>query len=176
MSRQHVVLVTEADETTGTMEKLEVHQQGLLHRAFSVFIFDSKGRMLLQQRAADKYHGAGLWSNTCCSHPYPGEKVDKAAHRRLQEEMGFDTDLQKVFEFMYKAPVENDLIEHEYDHVFVGEYNGKINFNKKEVADCCYEDMDNIKWALEKQPLKFTKWFHIAFPRVEAWWQERYGS
>src|SRR5688500_371749 len=111
MNIQQVILVTEKDEPVGTMEKIEAHQQGLLHRAFSVFIFDNKGRMLLQQRAPDKYHGAGLWSNTCCSHPYPGEAIGEAANRRLKEEMGFDTKLQKVFEFTYKASVENNLIE-----------------------------------------------------------------
>jgi isopentenyl-diphosphate Delta-isomerase len=176
MNIQEVILVTEKDEPVGTMEKMEAHQQGLLHRAFSVFIFDKKGRMLLQQRAPNKYHGAGLWSNTCCSHPYLGEKIEEAANRRLKEEMGFDTKLQKVFEFTYKASVENNLIEHEYDHVFVGEYNGKIDFNRDEVADCCYEDINSIKWALEKQPFKFTTWFHLAFPKIESWWQKQYGS
>lgn len=174
MNNQHVILVNSEDEPLGTMEKMEVHRQGLLHRAFSVFIFDSKGRMLLQQRAANKYHGGSLWSNTCCSHPRPGEKVEDAAARRLQEEMGFTTPLEKIFEFTYRAIVENNLIEHEYDHVFVGEYEDEINFNKDEVADCLYEDVASIKWALEKQPAKFTSWFHIAFPKIEKWWKEKY--
>ena len=174
MSTQEIILVTEKDEAIGTMEKMQVHQQGLLHRAFSVFIFDRKGRMLLQQRAAHKYHGAHLWSNTCCSNPYPDEKVGDAAYRRLKEEMGFVTPLVKIFEFTYKAKVENNLIEHEYDHVFAGEYEGEIRMNKAEVADYCYEGMSDIKWGLKEQPEKFTYWFRMAFPTIETWWQQQY--
>src|SRR6187397_1234836 len=130
MNTQEVILVTETDEPIGTMDKIRAHTDGLLHRAFSIFIFDNKGRMLLQQRSSEKYHGARLWSNTCCSHPYPDENVEEAALRRLQEEMGFTTPLSKLFEFKYKAEVENNLIEHEYDHVFIGKYDGKVNINK----------------------------------------------
>src|SRR5215213_11970920 len=171
MSTQEVILVTEIDEPIGTMEKMQAHKDGLLHRAFSIFIFDTQGRMLLQQRAMDKYHGAQLWSNACCSHPYPGERTEEAALRRLKEEMGFTTPLQKLFEFVYHAEVENNLIEHEYDHVFTGIYEGIIKTNKKEVADYCYEDMEEIKWALREQPGKFTSWFKIAFPLIEKWWK-----
>ena len=176
MDTQHVILVSENDEQIGTMEKMQAHQKGVLHRAFSVFIFDKKGRLLLQQRAIDKYHGGHLWTNTCCSHPYPDEKVEDAAYRRLQEEMGFTTSLKKVFTFTYKAKVENDLIEHEYDHVFAGEYEGDVKVNKKEVADYCYEDMNELKWGLQRQPDKFTTWFRIAFPAIEEWWQRKYGE
>lgn len=177
MNTQEVILVTEKDEAIGVIGKMKAHEDGLLHRAFSVFIFDSKGRMLLQQRSVDKYHGAHLWSNTCCSHPYPGEEVESAALRRLKEEMGFSTALRKVFEFKYRAEVENNLIEHEYDHVFTGIYDGPINnINAKEVADYCYEDMDRINWAIKEQPEKFTAWFKIAFPSIETWWQQRDGS
>jgi isopentenyl-diphosphate delta-isomerase len=176
MNTQEVILVTETDEPIGTVEKMQAHSAGLLHRAFSVFIFDSKGRMLLQQRAVEKYHGAQLWSNTCCSHPYPGEEVYEAGLRRLQEEMGFTTPLQKQFEFVYRAEVENNLVEYEYDHVFTGHYEGTITINKKEVADYCYEDMQRIKLALKEQPARFTTWFKIAFPAIETWWQQHYGK
>jgi isopentenyl-diphosphate delta-isomerase len=169
-------LVTEKDEVIGTVEKMKDHQEGLLNRALSVFIFDKRGRMLLQQRALEKYHGAQLWSNTCCSHPYPNEKTEAAAVRRLWEEMGFSTPLQKLFQFIYRAEVENSLVEHEYDHVFAGKYEGTININKSEVADYCYKDMNEIKQALKEQPEKFTTWFKIAFPSIETWWQQEYGE
>jgi len=175
MTTQEVILVTETDEPIGTIEKMRAHTDGLLHRAFSIFIFDNKGRMLLQQRSGEKYHGAQLWSNTCCSHPYPNEKLEEAALRRLQEEMGFGTVLQKQFEFIYRAEVENNLIEHEYDHVFTGTYEGIINVNKNEVADYCYQEMEQVKLAIEAQPQKFTAWFKIALPSIEKWWQQYYG-
>ena len=171
---QQVILVNEKDEAIGTMDKMPAHQQGVLHRAFSVFIFDAKGRMLLQQRAAQKYHGGGLWTNACCSHPAPDEGVKTAANRRLQEEMGFNTPLNKIFEFTYNVPVENGLVEHEYDHVFAGVYDGRIEPNKAEVADYCYQSIAEIKWGIQQQPHKFTSWFKIAFPAVEAWWQQQW--
>ena len=174
MSSTEIILVNEKDEQVGVMEKMEVHQKGLLHRAFSVFIFDSKGKMLLQQRSAQKYHGAHLWTNACCSHPFPNEKIEEAAQRRLKEELGFTTSLQKIFSFTYQANVENNLIEHEYDHVFAGEYEGEITVNKYEVEDYSYQDMKEIKWAIENQPAKFTTWFIIAFPKIEEWWQTNY--
>jgi isopentenyl-diphosphate Delta-isomerase len=174
MKGQEVVLVNENDETIGVMEKMEAHQKGLLHRAFSVFIFDSKGRMLLQQRAAEKYHGAHLWTNACCSHPYPDETVEDAAQRRLKEELGFVTDLKKIFSFTYHAKVENDLIEHEFDHVFAGEYEREIHANSNEVADYIYKTMTQIKKEIEEHPGKFTSWFRIAFPKIENWWESRY--
>ena len=176
MNTQDVILVSEKDEELGTMEKMQAHKQGVLHRAFSVFIFNKKGQMLLQQRAPGKYHGARLWSNTCCSHPYPEENTEAAAKRRLREEMGFSAPLKKVFEFVYQAKVENGLIEHEYDHVFTGLYEGPIVINKSEVEDYCFEEMERIKWALQEQPEKFTTWFKIAFPTIETWWQEEYGK
>jgi len=175
MTEQNIILVNENDEVVGTAEKMKVHQQGLMHRAFSVFIFDSKGRMLLQQRAKEKYHGAYLWTNACCSHPYPNENVATAAARRLNEELGFTTKLEKIFEFTYHAKVENDLIEHEYDHVFAGEYEAAINPNVGEVMDYSYKEMADIKEAIEQYPEKFTSWFKIAFPKVEDWWNKKYG-
>lgn len=172
MKEAEVILVTEDDQPVGTMEKMEVHRQGLLHRAFSVFIFDSQGRMLLQKRAAGKYHGAGLWTNACCSHPYPDETTEAAAERRLFEELGFVVPLKKAFEFIYKAKVENDLIEHEYDHVFIGNYEGEINLNEDEVSDYRFADLSQIESDLEEQPGNFTSWFKIAFPRVVSAFKE----
>jgi isopentenyl-diphosphate delta-isomerase len=174
MKKQQIILVNEKDEPLGMMEKMEVHQKGLLHRAFSVFIFDSKGKFLLQQRSAKKYHGAHLWTNACCSHPYPNEDIENAAQRRLLEELGFTTPLKKIFSFTYYAAVENDLIENEYDHVFAGEYEGKINADLKEVADYSYHDMEEVKCAIQNQPDKFTSWFKIAFPKIEQWWKGKY--
>jgi isopentenyl-diphosphate delta-isomerase len=175
MREQDVILVNEHDEERGVMEKMEAHRLGLLHRAFSVFIFDSRGRMLLQQRAAAKYHGGLLWTNACCSHPYPGEATDVAATRRLGEELGFSTALENIFSFTYRAEVENGLIEHEFDHVFAGEYEGTISKNPQEVEDLRYEEMDKIALALEQQPQLYTSWFRLAFPKIKSWWKENYG-
>ncbi|HEU4901783.1 MAG TPA: isopentenyl-diphosphate Delta-isomerase [Flavisolibacter sp.] len=175
MKEQQVILVTPQDEPLGVMEKMEAHQKGLLHRAFSVFIFDKEGRMLLQQRAPQKYHGAYLWTNACCSHPMWNEPVEAAAQRRLMEELGFTTPLEKIFSFTYKATVENDLVEHEYDHVFAGEYEGEIRMNKEEVCDYAFRDLAEIKSLVREKPGLFTSWFKIAFPQIEAWWKERYA-
>lgn len=166
---QQVILVNTKDEATGTMAKMEVHEKGLLHRAFSVFIFNKKGEMLLQQRAMNKYHSAGLWTNACCSHPEPGEDIVAAAERRLKEEMGFETPLKKVFDFIYKADFDNGLKEHEFDHVLTGEYDGPVPFNHDEVKDISYRSIDSIRQSLETQPEKYTAWFRIAFPRIVAW-------
>ncbi|MDB5195981.1 MAG: isopentenyl-diphosphate delta-isomerase [Flaviaesturariibacter sp.] len=171
-----VILVNEQDEPIGVMEKMEAHQKGALHRAFSIFVFDKAGKLLLQQRAAQKYHGGGLWTNTCCSHPFPDETAATAATRRLEEEMGFTTPLQKVFDFTYQAVVENGLVEHEFDHVFVGEYEGTIRINENEVAAYGWEAMPAIKEAITKTPANFTTWFRIVFPRIEAWWQQQYSD
>jgi len=176
MMEQQVILVNERDEAVGTMEKLRVHQEGHLHRAFSVFIFDSKGRMLLQQRASEKYHGAHLWTNACCSHPLPGEPVEQAATRRLEEELGFTTPLQKIFEFTYHAAVENNLVEHEYDHVFAGEYEGAIEPDPAEVQSHRFLTVHQVREELAARPEQFTSWFRIAFPTIEQWWQKVYGG
>lgn len=169
MKEQQVILVNENDEALGQMEKMEAHRKGLLHRAFSIFIFDSRGRMLLQQRAPGKYHGGLLWTNACCSHPQPGETVQQAADRRLEEELGIRMEMEKIFSFTYRENVENGLVEHEYDHVFAGEYNGMIHPNPHEVSDYRFEEMHQIRSELEQQPEKFTSWFRLAFPRVEEW-------
>jgi isopentenyl-diphosphate delta-isomerase len=131
---EQVVLVDKEGNDIGVASKLEAHKKGLLHRAFSIFVFNERDEVLLQQRAFDKYHSGRLWSNTCCSHPRPGESLDQAVHRRLQEEMGFDCDLQELFTFRYKQEFDNGLIEHEYDHVFRGYYDGEVNPDPAEVA------------------------------------------
>lgn len=164
----NIILVDENDVPIGTMEKMEVHQKALLHRAFSVFIFNNKGEMLLQKRADKKYHSAALWTNACCSHPAPGEDTLQAATKRLREEMGFTTTLEKAFDFIYKAPFDNGLTEHEFDHVFIGTYNNVIIPNKEEVSDYCYKTVAEIKHSLQSHPQKYTEWFKIAFPKLEA--------
>lgn len=168
-TEKEVVLVNERDEELGTMEKMEAHRKGVLHRAFSVFIFNSKGEMLLQQRAQGKYHSGGLWTNACCSHPGKGENVADAAARRLQEELGFSVPLKKIFDFVYRSEMENGLTEHEFDHVFAGYYEGALSPDKDEVKDYCYKSLESIKQNLQTHPQNFTAWFHIAFPRVEQW-------
>ncbi len=164
-----VILVDEHDVQTGTMGKMEVHQKALLHRAFSIFIFNGKGEMLLQKRADKKYHSGGLWTNACCSHPKPGQETLMAAEIRLQEEMGVDTKLKKVFEFIYKAPFDNGLTEFEFDHVFIGIYDGDITPNAEEVSDYCFETVEEIKYSIQSHPQKYTEWFKIAFPKMEAY-------
>jgi len=160
-----VILVDEQDRATGEMEKLEAHRLGLLHRAFSVFVFDSFGRLLLQRRAWGKYHSPGLWTNTCCSHPRAGEETEAAAHRRLQEEMGFDCPVRHAFGFTYRAEL-GDLIEHEYDHVFVGTWDGIPLPAPEEVAGCKYWELDEIERGLESQHEQFTAWFRLIWPRI----------
>ena len=152
---------------TGTMEKMEAHYQGVLHRAFSVFIFNHKGDMLLQQRAANKYHSGGLWTNACCSHPYDGQETLAAAEKRLKEEMGFTVPLKKAFEFVYKASFENGLTEHEYDHVFIGYYDGDIIPAPEEVQDYCFMNAEDLKISIESHPHRYTAWFKIAFPKLQ---------
>ncbi|MEO6671522.1 MAG: isopentenyl-diphosphate Delta-isomerase [Ferruginibacter sp.] len=164
---QQVILVNEKDESIGVMDKMEVHEKGLLHRAFSIFIFNAKGEMLLQQRAADKYHSANLWTNACCSHPNPGEKIDDAAHRRLKEELGFDTTLIKAFDFTYQTSFDNGLIEHEYDHVYTGIHDGEIHPDKEEVKDHCFMPMKLLAAQMSLHPHLYTAWFKIAFPMLE---------
>lgn len=163
----NVVLVDENDQPIGEMEKLEAHQKGELHRAFSVFIFsnDENPKLLLQQRAKDKYHCAGLWTNTCCSHPAPGEDVEVAAQRRLAFEMGISADLHPVGHFTYKATFDNGLTEHELDHVFIGfmDREERVRFNKEEVQDYQWIDLESLEdWCAEKPEL-FTPWFKKAY-------------
>lgn len=168
-TEQRVMLVNEADEITGEMEKLEAHRRGVLHRAFSVFIFNNRGELLLQRRALDKYHSPGLWTNTCCSHPSPGEELGQAARRRLLEEMGFTAPLDKLFSFIYQAEFANGLVEHEFDHVLAGVYEGPLRPDPAEVMEAAYYPLSQITTMLENDPETFTVWFRIAFPRVKDW-------
>lgn len=164
---QQLILVNEQDEPIGQMEKMEVHQKGLLHRAFSVFIFNEKGEMLLQQRAARKYHSPKLWSNACCSHPVVGEEISAAAVKRLREEMGFVTTIEEKFHFIYKTAFDNGLTEYELDHVFTGVYDGDIVPDPEEVSDYCYMTMSAIEESLLSHPSKYSSWFAIAFPKIK---------
>lgn len=166
MRPEHVILVNKNDRKTGSMEKQEVHEKGLLHRAFSVFIFNSEGKMLLQKRADNKYHSGGLWTNTCCGHPRPGEKTLNAAKRRLYEEMGITCKLTNFFSFIYFSALGNNLIEHELDHVFIGNCDEKPSPNPLEAEDWKFT---NVKWIqndLIKNDHKYSAWFKIAFPQV----------
>jgi isopentenyl-diphosphate delta-isomerase len=166
---EEVVLVNEKDEAIGTMEKMAAHEKALLHRAFSVFVFNKNGDLLMQQRAHSKYPSGGLWTNTCCSHPRPGEHVADAANRRLQEEMGFITNLTKAFDFTYKAAFDNGLTEHEFDHVIIGQYDGVVNFNPNEVAAYSFMKVKELEEQIQETPERFTAWFHIAYPKLKAW-------
>lgn len=162
---EKVILVDRQDKETGALGKLDAHKSGVLHRAFSVFVFDEEGKMILQQRALNKYHSPGLWTNTCCSHPRPGEELEEAAHRRLMEEMGFDTKIEKVFDFIYKHSFDNGLVEHEFDHVFTGEYSGKINPNADEVMAWKAVAVADLKKDIVLNPDHYTVWFKLVLER-----------
>lgn len=164
-----VILVDGDDHELGTMPKLAVHQQGRLHRALSVFIFNSRGEMLLQRRAAAKYHSGGLWANACCSHPHPGEDVSDAARRRLREEMGISCEeLEFAFAFPYRADVGGGLTEHEYDHVFLGRCDAAPRPDPREVAQWRWAATEVIAAELARDPAAFAAWFRLLFPRVAA--------
>ena len=164
---EQVVLVNESDEFLGLMPKLEVHKKGVLHRAFSIFIFNDKGEMMLQQRAQVKYHSPGLWTNACCSHQRYKESTIDAAHRRLMEEMGFDTSLEYKGSFIYKAHFPNGLIEHEFDHVLIGRYNHIPILNPDEASNWRWISLDQLREDLENIPEDFTPWFRIIFEKFE---------
>jgi isopentenyl-diphosphate delta-isomerase len=165
MKEEQVILVDENDKQIGVMPKMEAHQKAVLHRAFSVFIFNDKNELMLQQRALQKYHSPGLWTNTCCSHQREGETNIEAGKRRLQEEMGFVTELLETTSFIYKAPFDNGLTEHEYDHVMVGYYNEVPNINKDEVTDWKWMSLDEVKKDLVMHPEHYTVWFKIIFDK-----------
>lgn len=160
---EKVVLVNEKDQKVGLMPKMEAHEKGLLHRAFSVFVFNDKEELLLQQRALDKYHSPGLWTNTCCSHQRDGESNIEAGRRRLQEEMGFECELQERFSFRYRADFDNGLTEHELDHVMTGAYNENPSINHEEVADFKWMKLEAVKKDMELHPELYTAWFKIIF-------------
>jgi isopentenyl-diphosphate delta-isomerase len=163
---EKVILVDKNDNEIGTMEKQEAHVKGLLHRAFSVFIFNDKNELLLQRRAANKYHSGGLWTNTCCSHPRQNEKTKEAAKRRLLEEMGMRSALKKQFDFIYKARLDNNLYEHEFDHVFFGFTNELPIINPEEVESYTYKTLEDIGNEIKTNPENYTEWFKICFTEV----------
>ena len=165
MNKDYVILVDENDKQIGLMPKLEAHEKAFLHRAFSVFIFNSKNELMLQQRAFQKYHSPGLWTNTCCSHQQEGETNIEAGKRRLHEEMGFVTDLEETISFIYKAPFDNGLTEHEYDHVMVGYYNDEPEINLNEVADWKWMALEEVKKDMFEHPENYTVWFKIIFDK-----------
>ena len=163
MSEDKVILVDKNDNQVGLMPKIEAHEKGVLHRAFSIFIFNSKYELLLQKRASSKYHSGGLWTNTCCSHPREGEDTLDAANRRLDEEMGIKTSLRKVYDFIYKAELDNQLTEHEFDHVFYGVCDRDPKLNKDEAEDFKWIDMETLNNDIIKNGNNYTVWFKIAF-------------
>lgn len=170
---EQVVLVNEHDEVLGTMDKLEAHRQGPLHRAFSIFIFNGRGQLLLQRRADGKYHSAGLWTNSCCGHPHVDEQVKDAAQRRLNEELGIGCDLSEQFTFIYKAEVGNGLVEHELDHVFFGTHDGPLFPDRNEVSDVQWMGMKDLADDLSASPDRYTVWLGLCWPRVWEFYMRR---
>jgi isopentenyl-diphosphate delta-isomerase len=165
MAEEKVVLVNEQDDILGFMNKMEAHEKAVLHRAFSVFIFNDKGEMLLQQRAMSKYHSPGLWTNACCSHPRKGETYKEAALRRMPEEIGMTTDIEEAFWFIYKADVGQGLTEHELDHVFIGYSNENPDLNPEEACEFKWMRTEDVKKDIENRPEQYTEWFKIIFEK-----------
>lgn len=166
MIEPHVILVDEKDNVLGTLPKLEAHAKGLLHRAISVFLFDYEGNWIIQQRALNKYHSAGLWTNTCCSHPYYNETVIDAANRRLMEEMGMNCELNFVFKLLYRAELDNELVEHELDHVFVGFTTQLPMLNRDEVSEWRKLSFFDIDKEIQLYPERYTEWFKLMYKKV----------
>ena len=164
---EHVILVDEEDRQIGSMEKLEAHRKGLLHRAFSILLFNVKGDVLLQKRAQHKYHSAGLWTNACCSHPLPGESMQDATRRKLSQEMGLTTSTKFAYKFIYKIELENDLIEHEYDHVFIGRFDRDPTINVKEVEAWRVVPIEELRFEMGQQPEQFTYWFKLIMNQLQ---------
>lgn len=156
---QFIPLVNERDEIIGSGEKMDVHVKGLLHRAFSIVVYNKKGEILIQKRALHKYHSPGLWTNTCCSHPHVDESMDVAVQRRLLEEMGFECELTYQFKFLYKASFSNGLTEHELDHVYVGSYDGEVNINEDEVDSYKWVSKESLLKDVNENPDEYTYWF-----------------
>jgi len=167
MSEEQVILVNDKDEQIGLMPKMEAHKKGVLHRAFSVFVFNEKNELMLQQRALHKYHSPGLWTNTCCSHQRNGESSLEAGVRRLGEEMGFEIPLKETTSFIYKANFDNGLTEHEFDHILVGTFNKEPIINKDEVASWKWISMDDLEKDLNEHPDQYTAWFKIIFDKFQ---------
>lgn len=168
-----IITVNENGHLTGTVDKMQAHIKGKLHRAFSIFIFNMDGQLLLQQRADDKYHSGGKWTNTCCSHPWIGELTNDAAHRRLREEMGFDCEITEVFSFRYCETLDNGLIENEYDHVFFGISNTTPQINPSEVKNFRYMDMELLSVNLKNNPGDYTVWLNICFNQVLEYYKQQ---
>jgi isopentenyl-diphosphate delta-isomerase len=164
--REELILVNEDDEAIGVEEKITAHLNGALHRAFSLFIFNSGGQLLVQKRTSTKYHSKGLWSNTCCGHPRPGESIEAASRRRLREEMGFDCGVEKVFEFVYRVKLDNGFYEHEYDHVLVGKFDGTPSPNRDEVDDWDWVNLKKIRLDMQAHPDNYTYWFRISIDEL----------
>ena len=169
---QFVTLVDADDNAVGTMEKMEAHRTGALHRAFSIFLFDRHGRMLLQRRAASKYHSPRLWTNACCSHPAPGETTLQAAQRRVQEELGITPGLEPQFVFTYRAQLENDLVEHEIDHVYFGNWNDVLKPDPAEVMDTRWVGLAELEAEIAAASGNFTPWLLICWPQVRKRWAQ----
>lgn len=168
-TEEYVILVDENDIPSGIMEKMEAHEKGVLHRAFSFFIFNSSGEMLIQQRALTKYHSGGLWTNACCSHPRPDETVQSAAYRRMQEEMGLKCNPEFAFSFIYRAELDQNLIEHELDYVFTGVSDDIPVLNPDEVMDWKYITVTELRDSMQKKPELYTAWFKIVWEKVCEW-------
>lgn len=166
LAENRVILVDDRDEQIGVEDKRIAHTEGKLHRAFSILVFNSKGELLVQQRAYDKHHSGGLWSNTCCGHPKPAETLRQATERRLHEEMGFYCPLSELFSFVYRADVGNGSVEHEYDHVFFGDFDGKPNLNSSEVIDSQWIRLDDLRWSIQAKPDRFTAWLVLIMNRL----------
>ncbi|MFL0166005.1 isopentenyl-diphosphate Delta-isomerase [Candidatus Clostridium helianthi] len=164
---EYIIAVDEFDKEIGSIEKMEAHLKGTLHRAFSILVFNSKNQLLLQKRNLEKYHSPGLWTNTCCSHPRYGESLYDAIYRRLREEMGFTCELEEVFSFIYKVKLEYDLFENEYDHVFIGKYDGEVIVNKDEVDDFKWVDINEVKKDVIEKPELYTYWFRYLVNKAE---------
>ncbi|MFA5840829.1 MAG: isopentenyl-diphosphate Delta-isomerase [Candidatus Paceibacterota bacterium] len=167
--QEFVILVDDNDNEIGVDEKLKAHEEGKLHRAFSIFIFNSKNELLLQRRALNKYHSAGLWTNTCCSHPRPDEDITISVHRRLKEEMGFDCDLKEIFTFKYKVPFTNGLTEHEFDHVFIGHYEENPNPNPEEVDSFEWMNLPTLSEKMKTNGELYTEWLKICFEELKKY-------
>jgi len=163
---EKIILIDEEDNEIGSGEKIDVHKKGKLHRAFSIFVFNSKGEMIIQQRDIRKYHCGGLWTNTCCSHPRDGEIIEEAVHRRLKEEMGFDCGLREMFKFTYKAEFSSGLTEYETDHVFVGISDDEPTLNKEEAMDYRWISIKELANEIENNPERYTPWFKIALQKL----------
>lgn len=166
---EYIIAVDELDKEIGSIEKMEAHYKGILHRAFSILVFNSNNQLLLQKRSLKKYHSPGLWTNTCCSHPRYGETLKDAVYRRIKEEMGFTCKLEERFSFVYKVEFEDNLFENEYDHVFIGKYDGDIIPNKEEVDDFKWVDINYIREDIKVNPELYTYWFKVLIDKIEGY-------